>query len=1053
MKNKISFKLLVILFTSSICSAQTIEVITPNGRENWQVGSIQQIEWNTRDISDDATIKIEVSRDGQLDSMPVFENLNNNTPRKKDWTVSGLTTLKAKINISASYMSGGQLVTVSDESNDDFSISMPSSISIITPSGGEIWEIGQDKMITWTSIGIDAGILLNIEISRDNGTTYQILAANVPNNGSYSWIVTGPEAGNARMKIGTVSGSVSDETNFNICEPAVFSVEPDTLFFSNQDSRESFVIKNTGSCALDWSAAPDTNWISLNRTAGRLFRDETSVEVSIDLSKLCGGKITRRVVITGAATIKDTVYVSVNVANDRPDLRPGHNVGNFDFFAEDVHDTLIIDIARVFYDPNNDKLDYTARSANPEIVEALITSDDKLELIPLALGEAIVTLRATDSKCAWREVNFKITVGNRRPRLRRGRIPDATMIVSGPPLRLNLDSVFVDDDKEPLTYTPRNSGIGATILENIPNSLLIVKPQNPGLDTITVTADDSKSEPFFTKFGVLVNLNQPPEILDQTGQVVQTLGAAVGVMARVQDDIVTLTGDPSYLSAVTLYYRRGGTSAFTPTQMQLTDPNMAIYNGVIPEFAVTDRGVEYYFEARDTGGAIAREPKNGYFSVRVQVPLGLSKAILPGRKENEYRLFSVPLELLNKDPKAILESEGNLGKYDDSKWRFAEPQSNGVSRDFPNVSPLQPGKAFWLLVKEPGKSVTTGEGTTNRTDKPFEIQLNAGWNFIGNPFNFEIPIIDRHVRFKHGVFSGAQTYLGSWEEGTMFLPFEGYAIYNHSDVADTLLIDPNFSPLSSEQSQFKPLWEVRISAVSRNARDANNSILILNEASPDWDRHDAPEPPPFGNYIALFFPHPEWQKSTYAFTSDARPIPLTGETWAFEVVSNIHDRVDLTFEGIAQVPIEFEVWLVDTELQITRDLRRDNHYSIVGPGPANPKRLKLVVGKKEYVEDITRQAEAILTTFELSQNFPNPFNPASTIRYGLPHAERVTLRVYNLLGEEVATLIENELKTPGYHTAIWNGRNSGGERAGSGVYVYKLQAGSFTQARKMLLIQ
>ncbi|NUO80995.1 T9SS type A sorting domain-containing protein, partial [candidate division KSB1 bacterium] len=630
-------------------------------------------------------------------------------------------------------------------------------------------------------------------------------------------------------------------------------------------------------------------------------------------------------------------------------------------------------------------------------------------------------------------------------------IPDATLIVSGPSLRLNLDSVFVDDDREPLTYTPRNLGIGVTTLENIPNSLLIVKPQNPGQDTVSVTADDSKSEPFLTKFGVLVKSNQPPEIADQTEQSVKMLGAAIVVKARVHDDVVALTGDPSYLSAITLYYRRGGTSAFTPAPMQRGSANF--YEGVIPEFAVTDRGVEYYLETMDTGGAIAREPESGYFSVRVHVPSGLTKAISAGRKENDYRLFSVPLDLVNRDPKSVLEREDNLGKYDDSKWRFVEPQSDGSSSDFPSVSPLQPGKAFWLLVKEAGKSINTGAGTTNRTDTPFEIPLNAGWNFIGNPFNFEIPITSAHVQLKHGAFSGAQTYLGSWENATTLLPFEGYAVYNHSNAADTLLLNPNLGPTPSEQTEPQPLWEIKIHAFSTYARDINNSILIMNDAASHWDRNDQPEPPPFGKYIALFFPHPEWKATTRAFTTDARPAPLAGDTWGFEVITNIHDRVDLTFEGLAQVPDEFEVWLLDEKLNVAQNLREDNHYSIAGPSPANPKRLQLAVGRKEYVGE--KLAGVLLTpvNYELSQNFPNPFNPATTIRYGLPQAERVTLKVYNMLGEEVTALLEDEVKAPGYHTAIWNGRNRNGEAVGSGVYVYKLEAGKFVSRRKMVLLQ
>ncbi|MGH7457383.1 MAG: T9SS type A sorting domain-containing protein, partial [bacterium] len=91
--------------------------------------------------------------------------------------------------------------------------------------------------------------------------------------------------------------------------------------------------------------------------------------------------------------------------------------------------------------------------------------------------------------------------------------------------------------------------------------------------------------------------------------------------------------------------------------------------------------------------------------------------------------------------------------------------------------------------------------------------------------------------------------------------------------------------------------------------------------------------------------------------------------------------------------------------------------------------------------------------FVLPQNFPNPFNPATTIRYGLPKAERVTLKIYNLLGEEVVTLMNDELQAAGYHVAIWDGRNKLGEVVGSGVYIYRFRAGSFTSIQKMALVK
>ncbi len=91
--------------------------------------------------------------------------------------------------------------------------------------------------------------------------------------------------------------------------------------------------------------------------------------------------------------------------------------------------------------------------------------------------------------------------------------------------------------------------------------------------------------------------------------------------------------------------------------------------------------------------------------------------------------------------------------------------------------------------------------------------------------------------------------------------------------------------------------------------------------------------------------------------------------------------------------------------------------------------------------------------FELSQNFPNPFNPTTTIKYSLPNSSIVTLRVYNLLGKEVATLVDNEFKQAGNHVGVWDGRNASGNVVASGLYLLRMQAGNFVQTRKMVLVQ
>ena len=105
-------------------------------------------------------------------------------------------------------------------------------------------------------------------------------------------------------------------------------------------------------------------------------------------------------------------------------------------------------------------------------------------------------------------------------------------------------------------------------------------------------------------------------------------------------------------------------------------------------------------------------------------------------------------------------------------------------------------------------------------------------------------------------------------------------------------------------------------------------------------------------------------------------------------------------------------------------------------------RLNLIKIKKQ---------SAIPKEFKLSQNYPNPFNPLTKINYAIPKLKsgktNVTLKVYDILGRLVKTLV-NEFKEAGFYTVQFDGTN-----LSSGVYFYKIEAGSFVQSKKMVLVK
>jgi hypothetical protein len=108
--------------------------------------------------------------------------------------------------------------------------------------------------------------------------------------------------------------------------------------------------------------------------------------------------------------------------------------------------------------------------------------------------------------------------------------------------------------------------------------------------------------------------------------------------------------------------------------------------------------------------------------------------------------------------------------------------------------------------------------------------------------------------------------------------------------------------------------------------------------------------------------------------------------------------------------------------------------------------LHLVEGGALDVND----SKEIANRYELKQNYPNPFNPSTTIRYSLQNETLVTVKVFNLLGQEIATLVD-EVQTPGAKQVEWDGKNQSGAQVASGLYLYRMKAGKFVKTQKMIL--
>ena len=99
-----------------------------------------------------------------------------------------------------------------------------------------------------------------------------------------------------------------------------------------------------------------------------------------------------------------------------------------------------------------------------------------------------------------------------------------------------------------------------------------------------------------------------------------------------------------------------------------------------------------------------------------------------------------------------------------------------------------------------------------------------------------------------------------------------------------------------------------------------------------------------------------------------------------------------------------------------------------------------------------KDKESVPADYKLYQNYPNPFNPSTHVRFSVPDDEYVTIKIYDIIGNEVTTLYSAPAR-PGTYDLNWNGRNADGEMVSSGTYLYRIIAGEFVQSKKMILLK
>ena len=166
---------------------------------------------------------------------------------------------------------------------------------------------------------------------------------------------------------------------------------------------------------------------------------------------------------------------------------------------------------------------------------------------------------------------------------------------------------------------------------------------------------------------------------------------------------------------------------------------------------------------------------------------------------------------------------------------------------------------------------------------------------------------------------------------------------------------------------------------------------------------------------------------------------------SFEQISAYVDSPDELSDG----NVEF-VFCYEEAKRAGNELRAMN----LNPGRLQPQYGVAGASYPYFEIKITNEdtEDIVPPEFSLKQNFPNPFNPTTTISYSLPETARVRLDIYNLKGQLVKKLIDSEMAA-GPHSVVWNGKDGNDQAVASGVYFYRISSPNNTQTKRMLLMK
>ncbi|NUN69590.1 MAG: choice-of-anchor D domain-containing protein [Bacteroidetes bacterium] len=422
--------------------------------------------------------------------------------------------------------------------------------------------------------------------------------------------------------------------------------------------------------------------------------------------------------------------------------------------------------------------------------------------------------------------------------------------------------------------------------------------------------------------------------------------------------------------------------------------------------------------------------------------------------EERYELISIPYTFADSSISALFK---DLGAHNTYLWRmFGRYTPAQGYKEFPtDFSRVRRGEGYWLISKEK-KSIKLGNAQWQGVAEDFEILVPPGFSMIGNPFPYAVSWANSFR--EDSVHKVLWEYAdGKYDTTTSAMePFKGYWVFNRSTTPKQIRINalPVTVPVLQKQEGERldlPAgdWKAQVTLVSRSGRDAVNYIGVLSSAHDGWDDEDFVKPPSSpgsGSSIAV-------SNHGMRLSADYRAFHAQGNVWEVMVSgSSSEGTVSISVALSGSLPEGFGLYVLDPVTERIYDVRTVTAVDITFSRGETSRPLRFIAGDARFVQEQSNGVPLVPLEYALSQNFPNPFNPVTTIIYSLAHSSDVKLEIFNILGQKVRTLVDAP-RSIGVYSVQWDGKDNHGILLSSGIYYYQIQTKGFRAARMMTFVK